>query len=44
MKQYEYEIANNYIPFPLIKDYAMNSSLGNLVTNVIANSIKRQSN
>ena len=44
MKKYEYEIVNNYIESPLIKDYMPNSALGNLVTNVMANSIKRQGN
>jgi 2',3'-cyclic-nucleotide 2'-phosphodiesterase (5'-nucleotidase family) len=44
MKIYEYEIVNNYISIPLNKDYLSDSALGNLVTNVMANSIKRQNN
>jgi len=44
MKIYEYEIVKNYIDTPLVKDYLPNSDLGNLITNVVANSIKRQGN
>lgn len=44
MKVYEYEIAKNFIEYPLIKDYMPNSALGNLITNVMANSIKKQNN
>ncbi len=42
MKIYEYEIASNFISVPLIKDYLPNSSIGNLITNCMANSIKRK--
>ena len=34
---------NNYIPTPLVKDYAANSSLGNLITNVMAKGINEES-
>jgi 2',3'-cyclic-nucleotide 2'-phosphodiesterase (5'-nucleotidase family) len=44
MKIYEYEIVSNYIPFPINKNYSANAPIGNLITNVVANSIKRQNN
>jgi hypothetical protein len=42
MKVYEYEIANNYIPFPLTKNYTANAPIGNLITNLVANGINRK--
>jgi len=42
MKIYEYEIVDNYIPYPLGKNYSANAAVGNLITNVLANSINRQ--
>ena len=44
MKIYEYEIVSNFISVPLKKDLLPDSALGNLITNVMANSIKRQNN
>lgn len=42
MKQYEFEIASNFIPYPITKDYLADSALGNLVTNIMGNAIKRR--
>jgi 2',3'-cyclic-nucleotide 2'-phosphodiesterase (5'-nucleotidase family) len=42
MKPYEYEIVKNYIETPLYRDYKPNSGIGNLLTNIMAESIIRR--
>ena len=41
MKKYEVELAFNYIPYPVGKDYVANAPIGKLITNLLVTQLKK---
>lgn len=39
MAPYQIEVCQNYIPYPIGKDYSLNSPIGNLMTNIMASAL-----